>query len=367
MKFLFVFVLVAMSVYHAKAQGVNDAPFFKAKYQKDQVFDVQRSPAYPVARKEWRLFGLKAALGNTGTKIDWGTGRYLMLVAEVDNAKSANSLIDDVTNNGTKQIISLNLYESDGKLVKVISKWGKIIGRGDKGFMYEIEGRFGTFFSVALVNSPTEIRYLPSLAAVTKLSELVNGSDLTKGLENAKGKVSDLGKVSGESKGAEPTKGNSDASFFKVKYTKNQVWEVEKPEEMAEAGTSLTYTIKGPAKQISGYDESKIIDWGKNGDRYMMFWVAKKSGRGEIEDDIKNDRIPALITVKIFERNGTEVGSLGGGVQALGNNGFVYDVSNSELQIRLFFSTMPLKQTDIITNRINVGQVTKLSQIEKGK
>ncbi len=367
MRFLFLFVLVAISACHAKAQGINDAPFFKAKYQKDQVYDVQRSPAYPIAGKEWRLFGLKAALGNTGAKIDWGTGRYLMLVAEVDNAKSANSLMDDVTNNGTKQKISLNLYESDGKLVKVLSKWGKIIGRGDKGFMYEIEGHIGTFFSVALVNSTTDIKYVPSLAAITKLSELVNGSDLTKGLENAKGKVSDLGKVSGESKGAEPTKGNSEASFFKVKYTKNQVWEVEKPEEKAVAGISLTYTIKGPAKQISGYDESKIIDWGKNGDRYMMFWVDKRSGRHEIEDDIKNDNQATLIAAKLFERNGTEVGSLGGGVQALGNNGFVYDVSNSEVQIRLFFSKMPLKQTEVITNRISIPSVSKLSQLEKGK
>jgi len=169
-----------MSLLSSKAQrpgNFNQAGVFNTKFTKDQVWDVQRDPAYPVAGQDWTLSGLNNALDASGATIDWGVGRYLMLVAEADNSNGRNSLVDDGNRNGTKQNISLKLFESNGQLVKVVSKWGKIIGMGAQGFMYEEEGMYGTFFSATSVNKNTVIKYKPSFATVTRLSELGKRSE----------------------------------------------------------------------------------------------------------------------------------------------------------------------------------------------
>ncbi len=180
-KFSFIFAFMAASVFIVKAQGlgnINDSNFFKTKYTKEKVWDSQRSPLNPVAGKDWRLKGFKVALDANKKSIDWGTGRYLMFVAEVDNAKDANSLIDDINNNGTKYNISLKLFESNGTLVNVVSTWGRLIGQGDKGFMYEVEGKYGSFFSVTELNASSVVTYKPNLVKVTKLSEIISSSEL---------------------------------------------------------------------------------------------------------------------------------------------------------------------------------------------
>jgi CspA family cold shock protein len=174
---------MAVSVFFVKAQGlsnINDANFFKTKFTKEKVWDAKRSPANPVAGTDWTLNGFKVALDASNKSIDWGTGRYLMFVAEVDNAKGVNSLIDDINNNGTKYNVSLKLFESNGTLVKVVSTWGSLIGQGDKGFMYEVEGKYGSFFSTVDLNASSVVTYKPSLAKVTKLSGIISSSELTK-------------------------------------------------------------------------------------------------------------------------------------------------------------------------------------------
>jgi CspA family cold shock protein len=182
-KFLFVFAYMAISLFFANAQVVsnfNEMSFFKAKFTKDKVWDAQRSPVYPVAGTDWTLKGLKVALDASNAPIAWGAGRYLMFVAGVDNANSPNSLVDNVNNSGKKYTISLKLFESNGTLVKVISTWGGLIGQGDKGFMYEMEGKYGAFFSVTDLNASSVVTYKPSLAKVSKMSEIISSSELTK-------------------------------------------------------------------------------------------------------------------------------------------------------------------------------------------
>jgi tetratricopeptide (TPR) repeat protein len=188
-KFLFVFAFMAISLFFANAQVVNnfnEMSFFKAKFTRVKVWDAQRSPLKPIAGQDWTLKGFKGALDASKIAIDWGTDRYLMLVAEVDNAKGVNSLADDINNKDTKYTISLKLFESNGTLVKVVSKWGKILGIGDKGFIYEVEGKYGSFFSVTDLNTTSVVTYKPSLALVSKLSEIVNTSDFINNFINKK-------------------------------------------------------------------------------------------------------------------------------------------------------------------------------------
>jgi len=173
-KMLFVLALMATSFLNAKAQrgNFNQMGVFNTKFTRDMVWDVQRNPAYPVAGEIWTLSGLKNALDATGAPIDWGAGRYLMLVVEDDHSNGRNSLEDDGNKNGSKRIISLKLFDRNGRFVKVVSRWGKIIGMGAQGFMYEEEGMYGTFFSATTVNQNSVIKYKPNFATVTRLSEL---------------------------------------------------------------------------------------------------------------------------------------------------------------------------------------------------
>ncbi len=175
LKVLFIFVLISVSVQITKAQrpgSLNQSSIFNIKFTRDKVWDVQRDPAYPIAGRDWTISGLNNALDASGATIDWGAGRYLMLVAEVDNSNGANSLMDDGSKKGIRHNVALKLFEGNGRLVKVVSKWGKIYGMGAQGFMYEEEGMYGTFFSAVPVNKTAVIKYKPSFARVTRLSEI---------------------------------------------------------------------------------------------------------------------------------------------------------------------------------------------------
>jgi len=171
------FIVVAFMLFGfvAKAQpsgNISKAIFFKNKFGQGKVWDVQRTPVNPVAGQAWKISGLKAALDVNKATIDWGVGRYLMFVAEVDNANTANSLADDVDKTNTKYNISLKLFEHNGTLVKVISKWGNIIGIGTTSFMYEAEGKTGIFFYIYGTAAAKVFEYTPDVVKANKLSQL---------------------------------------------------------------------------------------------------------------------------------------------------------------------------------------------------
>ena len=150
---------------------IDETTIFTTKYTKDKVWDAFRTPAYPVAGQNWELYNLKPAIDNEG-EIDFGTGRYVQFLAVEDNKNSEFSIIDDLYKIGAKYTITLNLYESNGKLVKEISSYGQIIGIGDKGFMYVAEGYYGMFFPIAGAKEGGTVSYRPTTATVTKLSQL---------------------------------------------------------------------------------------------------------------------------------------------------------------------------------------------------
>jgi hypothetical protein len=343
-KFLFLFALLAMSGIIVKSQGlsnINDATFFKAKYKKDKVWDVQRSPAFPVAGQNWTLAGLKAAYDANGATIDWGQDRYLMLVAEVDNSNDANSLIDDVNGSGAKYKVSLKLFESNGALVKVLSTWGKIAGIGEKGFMYEEQGYYGTFFSVGAVPSTTTIQYNPTLGSITKLSELINSSDLTRSLEKANG--------------------ITNSAFFSNKYSKENVWDVQR---------SPIYPIAGQVWTLSGLKgaldvSATSVDWGAGRYEMLVAEVDNSNGATSIIDDINNTGTKLNISLKLYESNGTlvKVVSKWGKIYGIGAEGFMYE---GEGKIGTFFSVAKVNASTVIRYKPILATVSKLSETLKG-
>jgi len=358
--------------------------FFNVKYTKNQVWDAQRSPAYPVAEKDWTLSGLKGALDAGGASIQWGTGRYLMFTPEADPKNGQIALADDVSKNGTKQNISLKLYESNGTLVKVVSKWGKLIGMGAQGFMYEEEGRYGVFFSATDLIANAKIVYKPAIRAVTKLSELSNISTQSKPAESTKSNIAtrpaetpgnnsliklvELPNGSQISQKTSLPQNNGTLDFFQTKFYKNQVWEVTGVPEELNQDEMLSLTVKGPAL-IGGQEVNKFVDWGKNGDRYLMFYQNIGNSFIQMTDDIKNDT-STLISARLYERNGTVAdGEIFrcGLIMGLGTSGVVYGIREPEQQFNLFFSANPLKQNDVVTYKPILAKVTRLSQLQKGK
>ena len=399
-KSLFVLAFMAFSVCFANAQGVskvNEASFFKAKFTKDRVWDAQRFPANPIAGQNWTISGLKGALDATGSTIDWGTGRFLMFVAEVDNVKSTNSLVDDANKTIFKYNVSLKLFENNGTLVKVVSKWGNLIGIGDKGFMYELEGRYGSFFSITDLKATSIIQYKPSIAKVMKLSDIVNSTEAPKLSETLKAKAeivqNNLSKekteiTSNSSPKAKPEivqniaakakeiikplvtpKTNSTFDIFKTKYKKDQVWEVQ----LDESGdpSKVTYIIKGPAVYEHN-GEVSLNNWGKNNDRYMKFAIGEGSDDyWQITDDVNKKKGPFYLSVEMFETTGEQSGRGGYGYNGvkildLGSQGFVMWKHSSEGDVKLFFSKTSLKATDKITYIPIKKEVTKLSEIQAG-
>ena len=179
-KFFFLFAILAVSSIIANAQFserlTRESAFLRVKYYRDQVWDAQRSPAYPMQGRDWRLSGLKDPLdiSSRSMPIDWGRrgDRYLMFVIEEDRFNRMESLVDDVHNSHKRFSISLQLFDRDGRMVKVISRWGKLIGFGSGGFMYEQEGRLGTFFTDehlrinGVVNYRTEVDVVRNLSAI---------------------------------------------------------------------------------------------------------------------------------------------------------------------------------------------------------
>ncbi len=342
MKKLSFFVLLVLALINVNAQETSSLSLknlLETKYTSDKVWDVQRAPAYPVVGKDWVLSGLKNALDATGANIDWGKGRYLMFALETNPVKGTYTYTDDVNNSGKAYNISLKLYENSGALVKVVGKWGKIIGMGDQGFMYEVEGRYGTFFSNVPVNKSSVIKYKPILAEVTKLSDV--------GKSNVVAKTNDLPKV------------NMESSFINAKYTKDKVWDVQRSPAYPVAGQDWTLSGLNNALDFSG----KPIDWG-NG-RYLMVALEATPVKGSytFSDDINNSGKTYTISLQLFESNGTmvKVVSKWGKIIGMGAQGFMYEV---EGQFGTFFSTVAYNTKSVVKYRPTLAVVTKLSELD---
>jgi glutaredoxin/uncharacterized protein YkwD/peroxiredoxin len=178
-RIIFLFVISLVWVFTIKAQTINSQnvkQFFSVKYQKNQVWDVQREPAYPEANNDWTISSPSNPLDANGVNIDWGSegDRYLMLSVDNDQSGSTALIADDIKNSEYEYSVALKLYESDGQLVRTISRWGTIFGMGSKGFMYEIEGQYGSFFSSTFDQSSNSVTYKPGIGKVTKLSEIAH-------------------------------------------------------------------------------------------------------------------------------------------------------------------------------------------------
>ena len=150
----------------------KSSTLFSSKYYKDNVWDVQRDPPNATAGTPWRLSGFAAPYdAKTGGFIDWGTtkNRYLSFDLVIS---ATGSYTDDVMNSGNKFNIVLKLYEANGTYVKDICRLGTFMGFGNKGFLFNQDNFYGTFFANDSYTAGGEVTYTPVTGKLTKLSEL---------------------------------------------------------------------------------------------------------------------------------------------------------------------------------------------------
>jgi hypothetical protein len=153
----------------------GESSLFEMEFQRQQVWDAQRQPAYPESGRDWILSWLKAPYSPiTGQYIDWGPrrDRYVKFFLEENRAGYPASLADDVKGSGRSYSLSLLLFERDGGYVGTVSRWGRVIGIGGEGFMYEAEGSFGIFFTSRRLSEGAVVSYRPWVDRAIKLSQL---------------------------------------------------------------------------------------------------------------------------------------------------------------------------------------------------
>jgi len=342
------------------AQNFMNSVFLNAKYTKSVVWDAQRYPAYPTKGANWTLSGLQAAVDlSTRSRIDWGqnNNRYVRFSVEVDNISGVETLRDDVANSGRKYRVMLRLYEVDGRLVKTISKWGKLIGFGSGGFMYEQEGQIGTYFAAKVLPTNGSITYKADLDQVYDISAILGGSGST----NTNNTPNNTPSTNTNSTSGNNSTANIKSDFFTVKYKKNEVWDAQRSPAFPITGRD--WTLSG-LKYAFDINSGTTLDWGRNNDRYLMFAVEKDLSRNSaaLIDDVNNSGQKYNVTLKLYESDGRLVKAVSkwGKLIGFGSGGFMYVQEGSA---GTYFAGENVQLGGSITYRPDVDQIRNLSNI----
>ena len=369
-KLFFVLILPALSCFMATAQitdrTINESAILNTKYTIDQVWDAQRWPAYPTTGNDWTLSGLKSPFdASTSSKIDWGryNDRYLMFSLDVDHTNRPTSLIDDRT--GRRYSLTLKLFDADGRYVKTVSRWGKLMGFGSGGFVYNQEETFGTFFPTERLREGSTSTYRCDLVQVDHVSELSRYRP-------------NIGRDNREIKRdyREPVRDNREAmrdnkpsflretrpAFLNAKYVMGQVWDAQRWPVYPSIGTD--WNLSGLKSPLDA-SRNSTLDWGRYNDRYVMFDLEEdRYNQGGLIDDVTNSRVRYTVSLKLYERDGRliETVSKWGKLIGFGNAGFMYE---QEGQWGTFFSAERIREGGSVNYRTELDQVKYLSQLMK--
>lgn len=335
--------------------------FFEVKYPKSDVWDAQRSPAFPIKDRNWTLSGLKLAFDvNSGTTLDWGRNndRYVKFNIEKDFNNNMYALTDDVQNSGQKYNVTLSLYERDGRLVKIISKWGRLIGFGSGGFMYVQEGRAGTYFAGEDVQMGGSITYRAEIDNIRMLSNIVykeNNANISNNNNNNNNNTN-FNNSNSNNSGV-----NFRSDFFTAKYPVSVVWDAQRFPAYPLNNRSWTLS---ELKMAFDVNTGGGLDWGRNRDRYLMFSVEedRTNAPEALHDDVNNSSKRYRVVLKLYEGDGrlVKVVSRWGRLMGFGSGGFVYE---QEGQIGTYFAAAALRLGGSNSYKVDVDQIRDLSAI----
>lgn len=107
------------------------ADIIDGRYGVNQVFDVQRSPAFPTAGSPFTLSAFDQPYDDNTGQYNMGTG-YIQFFYTGDSSN----------------LVGIRRYDSGGTLLGTVSALGSIYGLSDEGFLYVAHGTgYGTFVS----------------------------------------------------------------------------------------------------------------------------------------------------------------------------------------------------------------------------
>ena len=150
------------------AKWVEVGTIFEAKFYRPQVWDCQRSPAFPIVNRTMKISGLKTAYNKNLATVQWAAGDYVQFAIVYD---SVSSILDNEVKERiitslmsytgcTREeieaavVVSETLYNSAGVKKAELSDIGLVWALGDEGFLYTAlngskatSGGVGTFVS----------------------------------------------------------------------------------------------------------------------------------------------------------------------------------------------------------------------------
>ncbi|MCI1722191.1 MAG: hypothetical protein LKM41_05090 [Lachnospiraceae bacterium] len=173
------------------------AGIFGAKFYQPQVWDCQRSPAFPVAIRSFRLSGLKAPYDQNLKKVnfaapasDYVTFEYVKAVSELDTATKTRivSSLKRYTGATAEQIeaaavVKETLHSAGG--TTTLSSIGLVWALGSDGFLYtamdgafKYSGGVGTYVTFAAHKTGDSIIYTPDETEPYTKDEIIDNNKL---------------------------------------------------------------------------------------------------------------------------------------------------------------------------------------------
>lgn len=362
-------------------------------FRKYQLWNVTPNGS-PMEGKNWTLKIVKNAVDMTNQKpIDFGQkqDRYVRFDVQYNNGRYPVSLSSFVDSNPKMNfIIQMNLYESNGKLVKTLSKYGRFVGLSESNFVYEAEGKQSilvTYETVAPGKSHSyeiyEVKYRDMLPLSYYESDIVLASEYKNCSENtikilergysewvARRKSAyqpmpapatpDIEKWQAELKAACP--------LFRLRFTR-------------EYCASAYYDLEKDICKINGFVPmgdcySTYLDWGNKGDRFLRFepvWVPYRIGtNAALKDDIYGSKQAVVLALNLYESDGTFVKrvAFGGGCMMWGEGNLFFRGENGDgwlfraekIKLNSGYTPSPIHTYKIITQKYaadNLSQITK--------
>lgn len=139
------------------APCVAHADIIDGRYSFNQVFDVQRSPPYPVAGQSFNLSNFVAPYRDNFTNYNIGNGYISFFYTGDVNA-----------------LVGIRLHDNNGGVLETISVKGDIYGLEPEGFLYvSDDGGYGTFVSNNQgFNYGDSVSYITTKSGITTLADL---------------------------------------------------------------------------------------------------------------------------------------------------------------------------------------------------
>jgi hypothetical protein len=341
-------------------RNFNESFLLKEKFTREKVWDVQRSPAYPLKGMDWKLSGFKKAYDVSNNNIiDWGrfNDRYLMFIVEEDHSLRQGTFQNDVSRTKGKYNIALSLFERDGRFLKVISKWGNLIGFGSTGFMYVQQGVYGTFFSYEMMREGGAITYRPDVADVRNLSEIMDDRR-----ERPHDNFDHNQDKRESGYGNHQRFDDKRATFLYRKYRQRHVWDAQRSPAYPMNGMSWKLSGFKMAMDVSNY--RSFIDWGRDRNRYLMFELTDEYGNNPsaLADDVNRTHTRYNVSLKLYEQDGrlVKIISRWGKLIGFGSGGFMYE---QEGQLGTYFAAEGIDVFGVVNYRTDVAEIRVLSEV----